>query len=135
MRMIHIDLAHALDYEHIQHIAASRRISRMAFIDLHQVEIREMAPGFFGRFIHTELMTIVYWDILAGSSLPVHNHRHEQVTTVVEGIFDLTVAGDTQHLEAGMIAVIPPEVPHSGRAITACRIIDVFSPPREDYMK
>lgn len=133
--MIHIDLGYALDYVYIQYNPVYRRGSRMAFIDLHQMEIREMAPGFHGRFIHTEHMTIVYWDILAGSSLPAHNHRHEQVTTVIEGIFDLTVAGDTQHLEAGKIAVIPPEIPHSGWAITACRIIDVFSPPREDYMK
>ncbi|MGD0274628.1 MAG: cupin domain-containing protein [Syntrophales bacterium] len=107
----------------------------MAFIDLHDLEIREMAPGFHGRFVHTEKMTIVYWDILAGSSLPAHSHRHEQVTTVVDGIFDLTMVGDTQQLAAGKIAVIPPDIPHEGRAVTACRIMDVFSPPREDYMK
>ncbi|NOY99054.1 MAG: cupin domain-containing protein, partial [Chloroflexi bacterium] len=36
-------------------------------------------------------------------------------------------------LEPGAVAVIPPDVPHAGRAVTDCRIIDVFYPTREEY--
>jgi quercetin dioxygenase-like cupin family protein len=36
-------------------------------------------------------------------------------------------------LTAGHYRVIPPDVVHSGHSITACKIIDVFSPVREDY--
>ena len=34
---------------------------------------------------------------------------------------------------AGQVFVIPPDVPHSGRALTRCRVLDVFAPVREDY--
>jgi quercetin dioxygenase-like cupin family protein len=45
----------------------------------------------------------------------------------------MTVDGQTQILTPGMVAAIPGNVPHSGRALTNCRIIDVFYPIREDY--
>ena len=52
---------------------------------LFYYEMREIVPGFRGRFVHTENMTFVYWDIKAGSILPDHSHPHEQVVTVIEG--------------------------------------------------
>ena len=78
-------------------------------------------------------MTFVYWDIEADASLPEHSHPHEQMTKVIEGIFELYSEGETFRLEAGSIAVIPPDKIHSGKSITACFIIDVFHPVREDY--
>jgi quercetin dioxygenase-like cupin family protein len=36
-------------------------------------------------------------------------------------------------LQPGMVFVIPPNVTHSGRGITACRVLDTFAPTRDDY--
>lgn len=44
----------------------------------------------------------------------------------------LTVDGDTRRMEAGSAAAIPSNVRHSGRSVSACTIIDVFCPARED---
>jgi quercetin dioxygenase-like cupin family protein len=55
------------------------------------------------------------------------------MTNVVEGVLELTIEGETQRLEAGMVAVISPEVRHAGKAVTECHIIDVFYPVREDF--
>jgi quercetin dioxygenase-like cupin family protein len=52
---------------------------------------------------------------------------------VLEGEFELTVAGETKILKPGQVAVIPSNVPHSGKALTKCYIIDAFYPVREDY--
>lgn len=52
---------------------------------------------------------------------------------VIEGQLEMTLAGETRVVEAGMAAVIPGDVPHAGRALTACRAIDVFYPARDDY--
>jgi len=41
--------------------------------------------------------------------------------------------GESRVLDPGVVAVIPPSVGHSGKALTACRLIGVFHPVREDY--
>jgi quercetin dioxygenase-like cupin family protein len=94
---------------------------------------KEVFPGYTGKFIHTDHMTIAHWRILANHPLPAHSHAHEQVVHVVEGVFELVVNGTPHRLEAGMVFYIPSNVPHSGVGITDCRIIDSFCPVREDY--
>ena len=78
-------------------------------------------------------MTLAYWSVEAGSVLAEHAHPHEQVANVLHGEFELTVDGETKVLKPGMVVVIPPHAPHSGRAVTACELLDVFHPVREDY--
>ena len=95
--------------------------------------LREPMEGFVGRFSTGSTMTSVNWTIAAGATLPEHAHLHEQVSHVLAGEFELTIGGETQRLGPGMVAVVPPNVTHSGRALTECRIIDVFHPVRDDY--
>jgi quercetin dioxygenase-like cupin family protein len=45
----------------------------------------------------------------------------------------MTVNGDTQMLEPGFFAIIPSNVQHGGTAITDCKLLDIFTPLREDY--
>jgi hypothetical protein len=45
----------------------------------------------------------------------------------------LIVNGTPHRLTTGVSFVIPPDVPHSGRALSNCRVLDVFAPVREDY--
>jgi quercetin dioxygenase-like cupin family protein len=105
----------------------------MAFLRLDEINPKEIVPGFYGRFIHSANMTIAYWDIRQGSSIPVHHHVHEMVVNVIEGKLELTIGEETRILEPGMPAIIPSNVPHTARALTDCRVIDVFHPQRTDY--
>jgi quercetin dioxygenase-like cupin family protein len=105
----------------------------MTVLKLSTVASQELLEGAEVRFVHAESMTVAYWTFDPGIALPEHAHPHEQVTNVIEGVFDLTVNGKTTRLEAGSVAVIPSNATHAGRAVTACRIIDVFHPVREDY--
>ena len=52
---------------------------------------------------------------------------------VVEGQFEFTLNGQTQVYTDGAIVPIPSNIPHSGKALTACKLMDVFSPVREEY--
>jgi quercetin dioxygenase-like cupin family protein len=52
---------------------------------------------------------------------------------VLEGEFELTVNGEPQILTKGLFATIPGNVPHGGRAITNCKLLDIFNPVREDF--
>lgn len=97
------------------------------------IEIFDIVPGYHSRLIHTDSMTIAYVDVDEGAALPEHAHVHEQVTNLLEGRFEMVVGGERMLLEAGQAVVIPSNVPHSGKALTHCRILDVFSPVREDF--
>ncbi len=101
--------------------------------EIAQIEPREIVKGYKARFIHTATMTIAFWEVEAGAVMPVHQHIHEQSSQVLEGKFELTIDGETRLLEPGFIALIPPNVPHGGVAITDCKLLDIFSPVREDY--
>jgi quercetin dioxygenase-like cupin family protein len=103
------------------------------FLKLENLSANEAIPGYHGKFVHTENMTIAYWEIETGAPLPAHSHFHEQVANVIAGEFELTINGETQILRPGSVAVIPAHAEHSGRAITDCQLIDIFSPVREDY--
>ena len=105
----------------------------MPIIDLNDITGRELAPGFTARFVHTENMTLAYWEVKAGAALPDHQHPHEQVTNLLEGEFEFTLDGETTRLSPGRVVIIPGGVPHSGTAVTDCRVLDVFYPVREDY--
>ncbi len=94
---------------------------------------KEIIPGFKGKFIHTQNFTVAFWNIEEGKELPEHSHIHEQTTQVIKGKLELTINGVSQLLEPGSIAVIPSNAIHSGKAVTACEVTDIFCPVREDY--
>ena len=105
----------------------------MGFLDLQSLTEKEIVPGYRARFVHGDKLTLAYWDVDPGAELPEHSHPHEQVANVLEGQFELTVDGESQVLEPGQVAVIPSNLPHSGKAITPCKLLDVFHPARDDY--
>ena len=100
---------------------------------LDELPSTQVLPGFRARFVHSERMTFAYWEIEAGGELPEHAHEHEQVCHVLQGRFELKIAGETHVLAPGVVAVIPSRALHSGRALSACRVLDVFQPVRDDY--
>jgi quercetin dioxygenase-like cupin family protein len=100
---------------------------------LSDIPIFEISRGFNARFIHTERMTLAYVDVDEGADLPEHAHMHEQVLNLLEGEFELNLNGQLIVLQPGQVVGIPSNMPHSGRAVTKCRILDVFSPVREDF--
>ena len=75
----------------------------------------EISKGFNARLIHTDNLTLAYVDIDDGAALAEHSHVHEQVVNVLEGRFELTVAGRPHVLEAGDVFALASNVPHSGR--------------------
>ncbi len=96
------------------------------------LEMSEFLEGVKARFIHSENITLAEWQFQAGVDLPEHSHSNEQITKLISGEFELTIGGKRVLLKTGSSVIIPPNVVHSGRSVTASHIIDVFNPVRED---
>jgi quercetin dioxygenase-like cupin family protein len=94
---------------------------------------RTLCPGYRGRYIHSDQVTQGWIDIDADAPLPTHSHPNEQWTTLLSGSFELTVNGVPHLMAPGQTIYISPNEPHSARSITACKVLDVFHPVREDY--
>jgi len=101
--------------------------------DYATIPMREPAPGFHARYVHGEGLTLGRVDMDAGAEVPDHAHLHEQVTTILAGTLEVNVAGTVYRLGPGQGIVIGPNQRHNARAVTACQVVDVFTPVREDY--
>jgi quercetin dioxygenase-like cupin family protein len=105
----------------------------MPFVELSDIPSQEKLPGCHVRFVHTENMTFSYWRLETGAQIPRHAHPHEQVTTLIEGVLELTVGTETKTIRPGFVGVIPSHTDHAATAIAPCYVLDVFYPVREDY--
>jgi len=74
----------------------------------------------------------VFWDLEKDMVVPEHHHVGEQIMLVFEGEFEFMVDGDKQ-VYAGDIVPIAPDISHSGRALSPCMPMDIFSTAREEY--
>jgi quercetin dioxygenase-like cupin family protein len=128
---------HAARTNVLSYATQSSRIARgpmPAFSKLTDLPARPILDGAIqGRYVHVNAMTIGEVSLNPNTVVPMHAHPHEQLTYVIEGRFQFTVGSETTVLEPGMVALIPGGVTHGGTTLTACKVIDIFSPIREDY--
>ena len=69
-----------------------------------------------------------------GAHVPMHHHVHEQIRHVVEGTLNFIVDGREVAVRAGEILSIPPDVPHEVVALEDSVALDIFNPPRQDWI-
>ena len=105
----------------------------MPLIQIDRLPVREIFQGLRARLIHTDRVSHSWVTIDAGATFPEHQHPHEQIVSMIEGELELIVDGVAHRLTPGQVFVIPPDARHSGRALTACRVLDAFAPVRDDY--
>jgi len=105
----------------------------MGLVKLNELPELEIARGILMRAVMAENVTVAHVKLAEGALLPEHAHPNEQVVNVIEGELELNVEGKLYSLVPGKVMVLPPNVRHFGRAVTECRVIDVFHPVREDF--
>ncbi len=69
-----------------------------------------------------------------GAHVPLHHHHNEQVTYILEGTLKFAIDGKEIVVKAGEVLCIPPNMPHEAWALEDTIDLDVFNPPREDWL-
>jgi quercetin dioxygenase-like cupin family protein len=94
-------------------------------------------PKIGRRFITGDSMMIAHIYLDKGAIVPKHEHENEQLTYVLEGRLRFTLgAGGDQVVDvaAGEVLQIPAHLPHSAEALEDTLDVDVFHPPRQDWL-
>ncbi len=81
------------------------------------------------------MLTHVY--LTKGSIVPRHSHENEQITYILEGALRFWIGEDgaeTFDVRAGEVLCIPSHVPHKAEALEDTLDVDIFSPPRQDWL-
>ena len=105
----------------------------MGFVELKNLPELEIAKGIKAKSVTSDTVTVLHVSIEEGAILPEHSHYNEQVVNVIDGELELTVDGNKYNLHPGNVMVLEPNVVHSGKAIKACKVVDVFHPYRKDF--
>ena len=69
-----------------------------------------------------------------GSIVPEHSHENEQVTYILEGALKFWIDGREIIVHAGEVLCIPSNMPHKAEAMEDTVDLDVFCPPRQDWL-
>lgn len=64
-----------------------------------------------------------------------HKHPHEQITYIAEGAFSFTIAGETRTVRKGDSVYMPSNAEHGVTCLEAGKLVDVFSPMRQEFIK
>ena len=86
------------------------------------------------RVLAGEKGMMVWWSIKAGTHAAAHSHPHEQIVWMLRGKMEFRIGSERRVLNAGEVAVIPGGVEHEGWFGEDTEVVEVFAPPREDFL-
>ena len=107
----------------------------MQIYEWNRVEKEQLSPTFARQVIHAGTMTVARVYLRKGCTVPEHSHHNEQISMMEQGSLKFVIAGQEIVLKAGQVLRIPPNLPHSAEALEDCVAVDLFSPPREDWIR
>ena len=106
----------------------------MQVFNWNALEEETLNPLISRRVIHTERMTICKIRLKKGAVVPMHSHENEQLTYILEGTLRFWIDGKVIDVHAGEVLCIPPHMPHKAQAMEDTVDLDVFYPPRQDWL-
>lgn len=113
---------------------AERTVTHFRWNDM---PIEEVSGGLSRRLITGDRMMLAHVYIRKGCIVPRHSHENEQITYILEGGLRFWIGADesqTLDVMAGEVLHIPSGVLHKAEALEDTLDVDIFSPPRQDWL-
>ena len=100
----------------------------------NEMPVEHLNPLLERQFVSAEKAMLARILLRKGCIVPLHHHENEQISYILEGALLFTLEGREIIVRAGEVLVIPPNVPHSAEALEDTIDLDVFTPPRQDWI-
>jgi quercetin dioxygenase-like cupin family protein len=104
------------------------------YIPWDSVELEDLNPLLKRQFVVGERVMVARVLLRKGCVVPLHSHHNEQVTYILEGALKFALNGEEVVVRAGEVLCIPSNVPHEAVALEDTVDLDIFTPPREDWI-
>jgi quercetin dioxygenase-like cupin family protein len=105
-----------------------------AFDDLASIAPQQIWERIAARCVHGDRLTLAVIELDPGAVVDEHSHENEQLGVVLQGTITFRVGDEQLELGPGETWCIPGGTPHEATAgPDGCVVLDVFSPPREDF--
>ena len=101
------------------------------WFDMPQVD---MTPKIRRRLVSGERVMLVEFHLDKGAVVAEHHHPHEQVSHILSGKLEFSVGDQKKVMGPGEVLHIPSNLPHSVVALESAVVMDIISPPREDFL-
>jgi quercetin dioxygenase-like cupin family protein len=98
----------------------------------------QLKPDLERRLISTERMMLANVYLEKGCFVPTHSHENEQLTYILEGLLRFCLGEDDSEIvdvAAGAVLHIPSNMPHKAEALETTLDVDIFCPPRQDWLE
>jgi quercetin dioxygenase-like cupin family protein len=96
-----------------------------------------LKPGVERRLVSTDRMMLAHVYFERGCVVPTHAHENEQLTYILEGVLRFWLGDDESEVvdvAAGEVLHIPSQLPHGAEALERTLDVDIFCPPRQDWL-
>jgi quercetin dioxygenase-like cupin family protein len=114
--------------------ATAQVAPRVIVADIGAATPETVAPGLTRRYVTGDQTTLGVFNFEKGAIVPEHQHPNEQVTYILSGHVEVTVAGRPYQVRAGQVIIIPANTPHRFEALEETIDIDFFTPARADWL-
>ena len=112
----------------------SAAAAKMKYIPWKNVERETLNPLIDREMVVGDKLMLARVLMKKGAHVPQHQHHNEQVTYILEGALKFAIDGKEIVVHAGEVLCIPSNMPHEAWALEDTVDLDVFDPPREDWL-
>ncbi len=103
----------------------------------NDIPLEELSDTLARKLINGDRMMLAHVYLKKGAIVPRHSHENEQITYILEGGLRFWIGADESQVIdvlAGEVLHIPSHVPHKAEALEDTLDVDIFSPPRQDWL-
>lgn len=106
----------------------------MQHIPWKSIPLEDLNPLLQRQFLVGQNIMLARVLLKKGCIVPEHSHENEQITYILEGALKFWIGGKEIVVKTGEVLTIPPNLPHKAEALEDTVDLDVFNPPRADWI-